>query len=330
MSFSISFSTSGDLKDLNTFLASRSYVVGCVFFACAPRSPSVSPHRAPPPSPLPPPSSFTASAADAALFTALGSEPDSKKFPNVARFYKHVASLGADARAALPAVIGGAAAGGAAAAPKAAAAKAAPAAEEEDVDLFGDDGDDAAAKVKAAAPPPAAAAKKKERPVAKTICVYECKPSLAETTPEVMEAAVRSVKMEGLQWGETFKVEEIAGAGWSVKKLLVQFVCEDEKVSLFDLEDLLMELNNGDKDEDGEAVTLFQSVDQMSMVRCFCRRSAAAHDRRRPRTPRSLSHSRARLLHLLKHHRTSSAKRLGQRGSRGQLKKPCAVVVVVC
>jgi elongation factor 1-beta len=218
-----------------------------------------------PPPPLSP-RSFTASAADAALFAAIGSEPDAKKFPNVARFHKHLASLGADARGALPAVIGGAASGGAA--PKAAAPKAKAAAkdEDEDVDLFGDDGDDAAAKVAAAKPaPPAAAAKKKERPVAKTICVYECKPSLAETKPEVMEKAVRSIKMDGLQWGETFKVEEIAGAGWSVKKLLVQFVCEDEKVSLFDLEDMLMELDNGDKDEDGEAVSLFQSVDQMSM-----------------------------------------------------------------
>jgi elongation factor 1-beta len=223
----------------------------------------------PPPHPPPPPPllSFTASAADAALFAALGSEPDAKKFPNVARFYKHIASFGADTRAALPAVIGGAAAGGAApAAAKPKVTKAKPAAEEEDVDLFGDDGDDAAAKVAAAKPAAApAAAKKKERPVAKTICVYECKPSLADTKPDVMERMVRSVEMEGLQWGETFKVEEIAGAGWSVKKLLVQFVCEDEKVSLFDLEEKLMALDNGDKDEDGEAVTLFQSVDQMSM-----------------------------------------------------------------
>jgi elongation factor 1-beta len=285
MAFTLSFATSGDLKDLNTFLQSRSYVVGCVSRCLArllrreTRPPSFTPPAPPtPPHLLPPPPSFTASAADAALFAALGSEPDSKKFPNVARFYKHLASLGADARKALPAVIGGAAAGGAA--PKAAAK---PAAEEEDVDLFGDDGDDAAAKVAAAKPAaPAAAAKKKEKPVAKTICVYECKPSLADTKPEVMEKAVRSIAMDGLNWGETFKVEEIAGAGWSVKKLLVQFVCEDEKVSLFDLEDLLMNLDNGDKDEDGEAVTLFQSVDQMSMVRrCFRRRPPAGSLRRR-------------------------------------------------
>ena len=219
--------------------------------------------RAHPPAPLfPLPRSFTASAADAALFAAIGTEPDAKKFPNVARFFKHIASLSAEARAALPAAIGGAGAGGK---PAAAAKPVAKAEEEDDGDLFGDDGDAVAAKKAAPAPAAAAAPAKKEKvkPIAKTICVYECKPSIAETQPPEMEAAIRSIKMDGLNWGETFKVEEI---GWGIKKLVVQFVVEDDKVSLFDLEDVMLALPSNNKDDEtGEDLTLFQSVDQMSM-----------------------------------------------------------------
>jgi elongation factor 1-beta len=115
MAFTLSFSLT-DLKDLNTFLASRSYVVG-----------------------------FTASKTDAELFAALKSAPNAAKFPNVARYYSHIAALG-DAKTKLPAVIGGSAVG--AAAPAAAAKQ--PAGEDEDVDLFGEDGDAAAASVQAA------------------------------------------------------------------------------------------------------------------------------------------------------------------------------------
>ena len=79
-SFSLSFNLS-DLKDLNSFLESRSYVVG-----------------------------FRATAKDAELFTALGKAPDAKKFPNVARFYSHMSSYSAAALAALPAGFGGGAA----------------------------------------------------------------------------------------------------------------------------------------------------------------------------------------------------------------------------
>ena len=101
------------------------------------------------------------------------------------------------------------------------------------------------------------------KPIAKTICVYECKPSIAETQPAEMEAAIRSIQLDGLNWGETFKAEEI---GWGIKKLVVQFVVEDDKVSLFDLEDAMLALPSNNKDDEtGEDLTLFQSVDQMSM-----------------------------------------------------------------
>ena len=221
-SFSLTFSTT-DLKDLNEFLESRSYVVG-----------------------------FKPSATDSALFAALGKAPDAKKFPNVARYYSHIASFGS---ATFPAALGA----GAAATGGAVKAASKPAAEDEDVDLFGDDGEEAAAKVKAAAPAPAAEKKKeKVKPIAKSICVYDVKPMVAETTPAEMEKAIRSITMDGLNWGETFKVEDV---GYGIKKLVIQFVCEDEKVSLTDLEDAMLAIKGTLVDEDtGDIMELIQSV----------------------------------------------------------------------
>jgi len=116
--------------------------------AAKPRSfcTSAPPHS----SPSPPPDvvGFSPSQKDVELFTALGNAPDAAKYPNVARFYSHIASFSAAAKAAFPAGFGSAAA---APAKPAAAKPAAPVAEEEDVDLFGEDGGDAAAKVSAAA-----------------------------------------------------------------------------------------------------------------------------------------------------------------------------------
>ena len=109
----------------------------------------------PPPTPPPPADvvGFTATQKDAELFAALGKAPSAAAYPNVARFYSHIASFSPAALAKLPAGFGSAAA---AAAP-AAAKPAAPAAAEEDVDLFGDDSGDAAAKISANAAAAAAA-----------------------------------------------------------------------------------------------------------------------------------------------------------------------------
>ena len=95
---------------------------------------------------------FSATKKDVELFEAIGKAPDAAKYPNVARFYSHIASFSADQKAKLPAAFGAAGAAAPASAPAKAAAPAPAAAEEEDIDLFGDDSDAAAAKVSAAAP----------------------------------------------------------------------------------------------------------------------------------------------------------------------------------
>jgi translation elongation factor EF-1beta len=157
-------------------------------------------------------------------------------------------------------VIGGAAAGGAGAGEPKAAAK--PAADDEDVDLFGEDGDAAAAAVKVEKKEEAAPKKVKEKPIARSICIYEVKPACDDgdgdddenvkiATPKEMEDAIRSIQVDGLIWSETFNVVEMA---FGVK---VQFVCEDEKVSLDDIEERMLAFED-----------VIQSVDQ---VRAYSR-----------------------------------------------------------
>lgn len=72
---------------------------------------------------------FVPSQADVTTFDAVKSAPDAKKYPHVARWYRHIASFSAGERKAFGAGGG---------APAAAAA----AADDDDVDLFGSGSDD--------------------------------------------------------------------------------------------------------------------------------------------------------------------------------------------
>lgn len=158
------------------------------------------------------------------LFTALGKAPDAGKYPNLARYYNHIASFSADARGKFPAAFtGGAAApakaaGGAGAGAgaggkggKAAAAAApapAPAAADDDdaAGLFGDDDEAAAAKVtaaaKAAAKPAEAGAggggKKAKAPlIEKSSVVYEVKPMKAGQDMKALQVGWRAAVSVG-------------------------------------------------------------------------------------------------------------------------------------
>jgi elongation factor 1-beta len=297
--FTLSFAVKGDLSALNTFLASRSYIVGCVARVCArvrrararaslgrararARARSASAPRAfllraPPLSHLSAtaclllPLSFAPTQTDLALHAALGAAPSATQYPNVARYFSHISSF---AGKALPA---GLASSSGAAAPAAAAAAGKPAgkaaakatADDDEVDLFGDDGDAAAAKVSAAKAPAAEAAaapakKEKAKPIAKSICTYDVKPQDDSIKMGELEAAVRAIKIDGLVWGEKFEVKDVA---FGIQKLMVQFVCEDEKVSLDDVEEQMQNIPNPHRldAEDPDERLMVQSVDQLSM-----------------------------------------------------------------
>jgi len=141
--------------------------------------------------------------------------------------------------------------GGAAAAPPAApkhqpakpAAKPAPPAKKEEVDddddfeLFGDElvqETEEQKKVKEQRLK-MYAEKKQSKPaiVAKSSVLLDVKPWDDETDMKALESAVRSIKMDGLVWG-TSKLLPVA---FKIKKLQIQCVIEDDKVSTEELEE---------------------------------------------------------------------------------------------
>ncbi|CAI4054571.1 hypothetical protein SKDZ_01G0680 [Saccharomyces kudriavzevii ZP591] len=155
------------------------------------------------------------SQADVAVFKAFQSA-----YPEFSRWFNHIASK-ADEFESFPA-----------------ASKAA--AEEDDddeVDLFGSDDEEAdaeAEKLKAEriAAYNAKKAEKPAKPAAKSIVTLDVKPWDDETDLEEMVANVKAISMEGLTWG----AHQFIPIGFGIKKLQINCVVEDDKVSLDDLQ----------------------------------------------------------------------------------------------
>ncbi|RPA78012.1 eukaryotic translation elongation factor 1 delta, isoform CRA_g [Ascobolus immersus RN42] len=121
--------------------------------------------------------------------------------------------------------------------PEAAAAE-----EEEDVDLFGSDDEEEDAEKKALTEKRLAEYKAKKeakgpKPAAKSIVTMDVKPWDDETDLEQMEKNVRAIEKDGLVWGGSSFIE----VGFGIKKLQINLVVEDEKVSLDDLQQLIEE-----------------------------------------------------------------------------------------
>ncbi|CAH01874.1 translation elongation factor 1 subunit beta [Kluyveromyces lactis] len=163
----------------------------------------------------------SATQADVSAFKAFQST-----YPEFSRWFNHIASK-ADQFESLPA-----------------ATSTPAAAEEEDdddeVDLFGsdDDVDEEAEQLKAkriaeynekkAAKPKAAA---------KSIVTLDVKPWDDETDLEELVANVKNIEMDGLNWG----AHQWIPIGFGIKKLQINMVIEDAKVSLDELQQLIEE-----------------------------------------------------------------------------------------
>jgi len=109
-------------------------------------------------------------------------------------------------------------------------------ADDDDVDLFGsddeeeDDAEKAALKEKRLAE---YAAKKSKKPalIAKSNVILDVKPWDDETDMKELEAAVRSIQMDGLLWGSS----KLMPVGYGINKLQITTVVEDDKVSVEEL-----------------------------------------------------------------------------------------------
>lgn len=206
------------LTVLNNFLTTRSYILG-----------------------------YSPSQADVATFKALSSGPDASKYPNAARWYKHIASY-SDEFATLS---GDSSKPYTAYGPEVAEvtlnpAKAPAAAEEDDdeVDLFGsDDEEEDAEAARIREERLEEYRKKKEgkvKPPAKSIVTMDVKPWDDETDMVALEAAVRSIEKDGLVWGGS----KLVAVGFGIKKLQINLVVEDDKVSTDELQEEITEFED--------------------------------------------------------------------------------------
>lgn len=201
------FLTDAGLTLLNNWVQTRSYIVG-----------------------------HSATQADVACFKALKEAPDAKKFPNAARWYKHIAtsedefaSLSGDA--SKPYTVYG---------PEVAEvtlnpAKAPAADDDDDVDLFGSDEEDDAEAERVREERLAEYRKKKEakpKTIAKSVVTLDVKPWDDETDMVGLESSVRRIEKDGLVWGAS----KLIPVGFGIQKLQINLVVEDEKISLAELQ----------------------------------------------------------------------------------------------
>jgi elongation factor 1-delta len=109
--------------------------------------------------------------------------------------------------------------------------------EEDDFELFGDDNeeDDAEAERLKQERVKAYEDKKAKKPVliAKSNIILDVKPWDDETDMVELEKCVRSIEMDGLLWGSS----KLVPLAYTIKKLQISCVVEDDKVSVDDLEE---------------------------------------------------------------------------------------------
>jgi len=211
------FVSDAGLQLLNSFLTTRSYIVG-----------------------------YAPSQADVVTFKAISSAPDAAKYPHAARWYKHIASFESEfatlpGDASKPYTVYGPEVSEVTLNP----AKA-PAAEEEDddVDLFGsDDEEEDAEAARIREERLEEYRKKKEgktKPAAKSVVTMDVKPWDDETDLKALEESVRSIEKDGLVWGAS----KFVAVGFGIKKLQINLVIEDDKVGLDDLQDEIAEFED--------------------------------------------------------------------------------------
>lgn len=185
------------------------------------------------------------SQADVKTFQALKAQPDVAKYPHAYRWYKHIASFESEF-SSLP---GDPTKEFTAYGPESAEltvnpSKATANAEEEDdddVDLFGSDDEEEDAehaRIREERLKEYAAKKAgKTKPAAKSIVTMDIKPWDDETDMKELEANVRAIEKDGLVWGASTLVP----IGYGIKKLQINLVVEDDKISLDELQEQIQE-----------------------------------------------------------------------------------------
>ena len=170
-------------------------------------------------------------------YKSIKAQPSVAKYPHAYRWYNHVASYESE----FSSLSGDPAKPVSTYGPEAVAVtenpKNAPAADEDDdVDLFGSDEEEEDPEVVAEREKRLADYKKKKegkaKPAAKSIVTLDVKPWDDETDMDELTKGVLDIQMDGLVWGG----HKLVPVGFGIKKLQLNVVVEDEKVSLDDLQ----------------------------------------------------------------------------------------------
>ncbi|KAJ4163790.1 hypothetical protein LMH87_005498 [Akanthomyces muscarius] len=203
---------------LNNWVSTRSYIVGI--------------------------NSHGPSQADVAVFKAFSTAPAADKYPHASRWYKHIAShesefatLPGDPSKAYSTY--GPESGDLTINPAKGAAE-----DDDDVDLFGSDDEEEDAEAVRVREERLAAYREKKaakpKTIAKSVVTMDVKPWDDETDMAALEAAVRSIEKDGLVWGAS----KLVPIGYGIRKLQINLVVEDEKVSLDELQEQIAELED--------------------------------------------------------------------------------------
>ncbi|KEZ46336.1 hypothetical protein SAPIO_CDS0639 [Scedosporium apiospermum] len=113
----------------------------------------------------------------------------------------------------------------------------------EDVDLFDSDEEEDPEAARIREERLEAYRKKKEakpKAAAKSFVTIDIKPWDDETDMAGLEAAVRAIEKDGLTWGAS----QLVPVGFGIRKLTINLVVEDDKISLIDLQDEIQELED--------------------------------------------------------------------------------------
>jgi elongation factor 1-beta len=203
-----------------------------------------------------------------ATFKALQSAPDTTEYPHAARWYKHIATYESEF-ASLPGdaskpytTYGPEASEGIANPVK----KPAAADDGDEEDLFGSDTDGEDPEAIRAREERLVAYREKKaakpKTIAKTVVIMDVKPwgmlsllfherriqdhdtYLSKTDDETdmvgLESLVRGIDKDGLVWGAS----NLVAVGFGIKKLQINLVIEDEKISLTELQDEIQEFED--------------------------------------------------------------------------------------
>jgi len=206
------------LTILNNFLTTRSYIVG-----------------------------HNPTQADVKTFQAIKSQPAVETYPHAFRWYRHIASFESEF-ASLP---GDPSKDFTAYGPEVSelpistkAPEKAAEDDDDDVDLFGSDDEEEDAEAARVRQERLDEYNKKKagksKPAAKSMVTLDVKPWDDETDMKELEKAVLGIQKDGLTWGASTLIP----IGYGIKKLQVNFVVEDEKVSIDDLQDQIAEFED--------------------------------------------------------------------------------------